>query len=346
VVVVNELLADPTGPDEGQEWVELYNAGEAVDLTGWALEAGTSTPSAQAELGGTLAAGGFLVVEGSLGLGNAGSSADVVRLVDAGGVVVDTVVYGSPNSDGFVDDGGELVVAAAPAPEPGLALARRVDGADSDDSAADFWLAEPTPGAANPVPAPCVLGEVRINELLPDPEGEDEGQEWVELYALGEPLPLDGWTLSLLTRTGSGSAVPLSGSIDRFLVPPLAGSLGNGTGGDGIVLLDCAGEVVDQVAYGEPNEDLPELGPSAGDPGPDQVLARREDGEEGWEVRSAGSPGVGNHVDEPALAAVELGGGCGGPPAPSDPPRGCAGGACLPALALALRWPRRRVTPG
>jgi hypothetical protein len=35
-VVISEIMADPYGPDDGQEWIELYNPGdEPVDMTGW-----------------------------------------------------------------------------------------------------------------------------------------------------------------------------------------------------------------------------------------------------------------------------------------------------------------------
>jgi hypothetical protein len=44
-VVINEVMANPAGPEPQQEWVELYNDGtEAADLLGWSLEdAGGST---------------------------------------------------------------------------------------------------------------------------------------------------------------------------------------------------------------------------------------------------------------------------------------------------------------
>ena len=37
-IKINEIMLDPVGTDQGQEWVELYNAGdESLDLTGWTL---------------------------------------------------------------------------------------------------------------------------------------------------------------------------------------------------------------------------------------------------------------------------------------------------------------------
>ena len=38
-VVLNEMVPDPTGVDDNNEWIEVYNAGNtAVDVTGWAIE--------------------------------------------------------------------------------------------------------------------------------------------------------------------------------------------------------------------------------------------------------------------------------------------------------------------
>src|SRR5690554_1307610 len=43
-IVINEIMIDPVGADEGYEWIELYNnSDEAVDLSGWKIQsAGTS----------------------------------------------------------------------------------------------------------------------------------------------------------------------------------------------------------------------------------------------------------------------------------------------------------------
>ena len=43
-VVISEILYDPAGADQGNEWVELYNAGAApVDLTKWTFSDGATS---------------------------------------------------------------------------------------------------------------------------------------------------------------------------------------------------------------------------------------------------------------------------------------------------------------
>jgi len=163
-VVINELVPNPPSSDSGHEWLELYNPTcAAVPIAGWVVEAGTSSFSATFTLpsGASIPSLGYVVIGGAqvgfadykkttaLNMGNASGSADAVRLVN-GSVVVDTVVYGSPNSDGFVDDTGSVATSLAPAPTSSQALARSPNGSDTDACGTDFVATFTlTPGAAN-----------------------------------------------------------------------------------------------------------------------------------------------------------------------------------------------------
>ncbi|MCK6504072.1 lamin tail domain-containing protein [Myxococcota bacterium] len=165
-VKVNEIFPDPDGTDTDQEWVELFNAGgAAVRLDGWVIETATSSWGADFTFPGgvELQPGDFLLVGGSavptadlvassLGLGNAGTAPDGVRLVDCEGSTQDTVLYGEAAATAedleLLDDAGGQSM--APMSESGLSVGRVPDGADTDDNAVDFSGAlSPTPGAAN-----------------------------------------------------------------------------------------------------------------------------------------------------------------------------------------------------
>jgi hypothetical protein len=285
--VVNEVMPDPEGSDEGLEWVELFHAGaEPVELEGWQLTGGSSPGGALHTFGPRLlqpgehvVVGGALVPEAdealAASLGNASSNADGVILVDCEGAPSDVFVYGEANEDDWTDEAGELLSSLAPKPDGGASLARLEDGYDQDNLAGDVVVQiTPTPGAANPrvEPVICVpsAGGVVINELSADAPSADDGQEWIELFNAGAAeVRVDGWQLALGTKDFESIDLTLPGGLviapGGFLLiggelgpaPDVLAdfSLGNGTGGDGVRLFDCEGQSVDTVVYGDDNAD-------------------------------------------------------------------------------------------
>jgi hypothetical protein len=158
---VNELSTG-TSASASDEFVEIVNAGDAaVDLGGWKLVYRSASGSSDVTLatlpaGTSLAAGGFLLFGGS---GYAGSHAadqsfttglaaagGAVGLRDANGALVDGVGWGSA-ANGLVE-GAPAAAPPASAP-PGAGIGRHPDGHDTNDNAADFAGASPTPGATN-----------------------------------------------------------------------------------------------------------------------------------------------------------------------------------------------------
>jgi len=160
-LVINEFYPDPSGTDSGREFVELQCTGSQVfDLFGVSLEFANGTQGAvwsgrwTCEEHLTLAPGQrFLLVDRNwlgdsvgdvevwLGLQN---GPDAIRLVQ-GGVQLDLVGYG-PLTDPEMMEGN-------PAPMvSGQTVARRPDGQDTQNNAADFVTANPTPGGPNFLP--------------------------------------------------------------------------------------------------------------------------------------------------------------------------------------------------
>ncbi|WP_437969932.1 lamin tail domain-containing protein [Sorangium sp. So ce260] len=149
-VIINEVLANPVGPEPAQEWVELYNDGEvSAELTGYVLaDVGgrTELPSISLEPGAyALVVNEAFVSDdeldppappetllvrvprlGSHGLSNSG---EPLKLMDGGGAVLSR----SP---------------ATPEPKAGMSLAR-VRPRAPDGSAGSFVTSWPTPGRVN-----------------------------------------------------------------------------------------------------------------------------------------------------------------------------------------------------
>lgn len=328
-VRLNELLVDPDGADTGFEWVELVNTGAAtVDVSGWTIEwykSDMGSPgSAVLPSDTTIEAGGFLLVGDesvpdahvtvSLDMGQ-GTHGDAVWLLDCGGDFADGMAYGDDNADEVEDSPGHVAVSIAEKPGSGRTLARFPDGDDTDDSDADFCLCEAesaTPGAANEdccgivPPDGDLAGDVMIviNEVLVNPDGDDSGNEWVELYNAGpNDANLTGWVISWYkgdpasasgTLTIPETAPSIAGGhfllvgdanvVDAQVVGTL--DLGQGTNGDAIHLADGHATFEDGVVYGDNNDDLMEIEPGvlaatwAVKPGNDESLARIPDGQD------------------------------------------------------------------
>jgi hypothetical protein len=114
-------------------------------------------------------------------------------------------------------------------------------------------------------------------------------------------------------------------------------SIGNGTGGDGVRLLDCEGTSVDTVVYGDDNEDgMTDDSDNVAEPSllpdEDRSLGRSVDGLDAdlagdWAM-GVPSPGATNAREEGDLPTQETGCGCGGgAEAGSAPPTNDVGDA-------------------
>lgn len=95
-VVINEVMVDP---DEGDEWVELYNNGdESVDISSYTIEDSTGASVIDFADGDEIAAEGYFTAESTNKFNNDG---DHVILKDAGGEAIDSFTYG--DADRIVD---------------------------------------------------------------------------------------------------------------------------------------------------------------------------------------------------------------------------------------------------
>ncbi|HKQ18237.1 MAG TPA: FlgD immunoglobulin-like domain containing protein [Candidatus Eisenbacteria bacterium] len=149
-LVLNEVLYDPAGADEGMEFVELWNGDDLPRaLAGIAIEAGDGAhPEAwvvihRGQPSDSVPPHAAYLVSGLALVGPIQNGPDAVRLT-RDGVPLDRLGWGDLESGSLFE--------SAPAPDvpSGHSLARREDGRDGDSNAAD-WADEaaPTPGRAN-----------------------------------------------------------------------------------------------------------------------------------------------------------------------------------------------------
>ncbi len=185
-VVINEILPDPAGSDAGKEFVELYNSGtEAVSLAGvrFQFANGAEGPSWETRWTGNSTdilpgLGRFLIVDRNWAgpsLGDAQvrlslqNGPDAVRLV-RDDTVLDLVGYGALTC-------ADLFEGRPIALEVGLSLARRPDGGDTNDNAADFRQEAPSPGQPNFLPYQLTITSWSLDPPSSDRPGQDHRLE-------------------------------------------------------------------------------------------------------------------------------------------------------------------------
>ena len=176
------------------DFIELYNPTDsAIDVSGWSVEYFSSKGNSggKTTLNGSIPAGGYyLIQEGGGGTGEPLPTPDAegglsmsgskgsVKLYDASGAEVDVVGYGEAS----ISEG-----APTPALSSTTSAQRNAAGNDTDDNAADFSTAAPTPKSGGGATAP------------EDPQPED-------------PRPAEpGSTVTIPDIQGTGAESPLKG---------------------------------------------------------------------------------------------------------------------------------------
>lgn len=264
-VKISELLPNPQGEDSGQEMVELINTGkEAADLDGWILgdksDSGVKS-NAYKIMGQILPPGQVLTItipKGHFALNNTGG--DVLNLYFADQTLADSVAYKEAAEEGL-----------------------------SYQKVGETWLWGPSsPGQINSLQSGRWTGRilVLINELMPNPEGGDEGQEWVEIYNPSDiAVNLKGFILDdegTSDQPGSGAWV-----LDETVIVPAKGLVTLKIPEDSFVLNNNH----DEVRLFDPNKNLIESIAYTGAP-EGQSYARSEQGQWFFGPTTFGQPNL------------------------------------------------------
>lgn len=280
VVITHIYSATPAGA--AHELIAIYNTtDDSVDITNWCIQNKTPNPlicfkngvgethlieprgrvvlvSEEYAAANSLHGDGLYDIVFTVANKTSGSlvgSNDVVRLSDAVGRVVDEWSWTStaPKGQGYIRNGfdenesgylqGSMIGPALLESVYGGALYRE-DRLNDEDESGGVDYAPPLPEYNN----------LRITEILPDPDGADSGSEFIEIHNDGE-VPVSLHEYSLRVRGGSSDKVyrlPKDVSVDageyyvvsnsdiKYSLNNTAGSVqlmrdGAVTEGDGIV---------------------------------------------------------------------------------------------------------------
>lgn len=184
-IVINEVMYDPKGADSGYEWIELKNViDEPRTLSGWEIQIAGSSFTTKANLSHLTIWPGEIVLIGEsdvsnsdminpLSMQNSGSATDGVRILNQNDEIIDTVLYGAPNTNLLLDDNSEPTESTAPDVKEDHSLARISDD-DTNDCSLDFIETQfPTPGEENTFPPQASIS-------IPD-----------DIF-IGQPITFDG----------------------------------------------------------------------------------------------------------------------------------------------------------
>jgi len=298
-IVISEYLPNPAGEDTKGEYIELHNSGhDDADLSGWELDDGdTGSKKYKFSEGTVIAAQAYVAFywnQTKLTLNNNG---DQIILLSPDGavraqaqyseVVAEGVSYNRANSGSYAVSTtltpGAVNVISAPAAS---------NSPVADETEAKKTIKSPTPSVSSS-PAYTYSQKVFINEFMPNPDGEDETAEFIEIINLdNKPVDLIGWQVD----DAEGGSKPYVIKDSLMLKPGGIVSLSRSLTGvalnnnsDEVRLIDPSGKVISSWGY----QDAAAEG---------QSYIRNSDGE--YEVSQSPTPGEANVGSKPLAGQV------------------------------------------
>ena len=293
-VVINEFLASSLVG--AADWIELYNRGDTErDISGWYLTDDAATLTEWTIPPDTVLQPGESVFFDSLNFGISAEGEEVFLTRSDGLTVESRVAFGAQQAD--------------------VTRGRYPDGSPSWS----YYPASGTPGQLN---GPPPTSSVVINEIMYHPKGDNDAEEFIELYNPGPgKVDLSGWSIDGGIRYNfpEGESLAAGGylvvahdpdsvnakyGLDDSLGPFDSRRLSNR--GENLNLRDALGNAVDAVFYRDRGR-WPRAADGEGaslelrSPTMDNALP------EAWlveSIASQGTPGTANHSNTNAVAVI------------------------------------------
>ena len=172
---INEILPNPDGTDSGNEFIEIYNSGdEEISLKSWKLYDKTNKPYVFDDF--VIESKDFLTLynkkDFSFSLNN---SNEEIFLEDDEGNIISQYIY-----------------------------EKSISGLSWNYAENEWYPETPTPGKKNNEnPLTKTYPNIIINEIFPDPESDEDKNEFIELYNPNdEEISLKNWILKDASLSG------------------------------------------------------------------------------------------------------------------------------------------------
>lgn len=198
-IVFNEILPNPEGSDEEFEWIELKNLGsQALDLSGWSVEDASGkkailTLEKYSDL--SVAPKGYFLINRTISKITLNNSGDSLKLIDASGNTVATASYQDDVVEGFSwarDDSGSWSWTETITPGWANEFSENLNQAEKKSEEYEIEISTSTLDENVRVLGFSSLAEeseffnLRINELLPNPSGDERKYEFIEIKNFSE----------------------------------------------------------------------------------------------------------------------------------------------------------------
>lgn len=175
-LVIESILPNPEGSDTGNEWIQLWNQSEKdLNLNGWFLDdsEGQSTPYEFGDL--IIQAGEKYKIFNAESKVNLNNDSDKVRLFTPKMELFDELNYENAGSAEVIGKTKNVV-----SDENEEINEDNLDSVEKDEIASWDGM------------------EIMITELMPNPEGSDTGNEWIEIFnPNSKSISLDNWIIQI-----------------------------------------------------------------------------------------------------------------------------------------------------
>ncbi len=258
-IFLSELFPNPKGSDKGKEFVEIYNDdSENISLEDWTIKK-TSTKGKikiyKFKTSDEIKSKEYFVIK-TFGLNNDGAT---VELFDGEGALVDKVKYDKVvegQSYNFTKQEDEWYWAEVSKGEKNISRNGGESGEGNDEGNDEGGDGEDNNDDLSGKTYPKII----INELLPNPSGEEKIREFIELYNPNkEDVNLTGWQLEDASKTGHYDI------MNNIIIPPKGFWVVyrsdfkfalNNSGSETVKLIAPNGKIVDEVSYQGSKEDF------------------------------------------------------------------------------------------
>jgi hypothetical protein len=189
-IKVSAFLPNPEGKDENKEWIEIVNlSNKTASLENWAIDDAEGQSSKYSLSNIELKPNEKYKIYDSDSRITLNNTYDEIRIIKPDGSIYYALNYSNAKENEiFITEDNEWKrYISNIEPETKTAFYEQIPEDITDE---DANIERITEGMTNP--------EIRLTELLPNPEGEDDGNEWIEIY---NPTPittnLKNWKLKI-----------------------------------------------------------------------------------------------------------------------------------------------------